>query len=547
MENAEKWLLGGSLLLAIILTEGILFGGLGLGVVAGVVTYFICFVVFSRLYKRSISQLAKWLIVPISLCTLCFVIFGGTVLRGFNLIFLAVLILVHALEVFGKCENDAFLPGWMGEVLSYGIKLPFIHINKPVALMKAELGTGQKKNIKVIGKVLLGVVVAAPMLLVIVGLLASADAAFEGMIDFVYESINFSIEGSGYKVFFIIVLFFMVFSYFYGLSHKEEIKDVKTWSKPQGAMDYFLMEENEAQEDEKNAEHEEEEQISVAIEERNTRGFYLDFVVVSTAATMLCFVYLTFCFSQLAYFLSAFKGILPVDFTFAEYARRGFFETLPLAGFNLVVILLLSCVARRECGKKSGYIKAMISFITAFTGFMIISAISKMVMYMGEYGLSLWRVYVAWFLVLSLVIILLVFANVLIKRLQLIKLGFIVFTVMYLGLNYSNVDYFVALQNVRLYEQGKTSDISGCYNLSSSALGPIMELVKAHPEVLTYEGYSYYESTNHILSRLEYNLENGSWQAFNLADYRGRNELEVIKEAGYKGDGSGRRLLGIYR
>ena len=542
MENTEKWLLGGSLLLAIILTEGILFGGLGLGVVVGVVTYFICFVVFSRLSKRTISKLAKWLIVPISLCTLCFVIFGGTVLRGFNLIFLAALILVHALEVFGKCENDAFLPSWMGEVLNYGVKLPFIHINKPVALMKAELGTGQKKNIKVIGKVLLGVVVAVPMLLVIVGLLASADAAFEGMIDFVYESINFNIEGSGYKVFFIIVLFFMVFSYFYGLSHKEEKKDVGTYSKPQGAINSLLMEGNEAQEDEKNAEEEDEEkdeeQIRVAIEESNTRGFYLDFVVVSTAVTMLCFVYLTFCFSQLAYFLSAFKGILPVDFTFAEYARRGFFETLPLAGFNLVVILLLSCVAREESGKKSSYIKIMISFITAFTGFMIISAISKMVMYMGQYGLSLWRVYVAWFLVLSLVIIVLVFANVFIKRLQLIKLGFIVFTVMYLGLNYSNVDYFVALQNVRLYEQGKTSDISGCYNLSSSALGPIKELIKAHPEVLTYEGYSYYESTNHILSRLEYNLGNGSWQAFNLADYRGRNELEVIKKAGYESDGN---------
>ncbi len=529
MEKAEKWMLGGTLVLAIIVMETILFGGLGLGVVAGVIAYFVCLGLFSKLYKRSMSKLAKWLMIPIVLSTLCFVIFGNTVLRGFNIIFLAILILLHALEVFGKCEQAAFLPAWVGEVLSLGITLPFASINKPVVLVKDELGTGQKKNMKVIGKVLLGVVIATPILLVVVGLLASADAAFEGIINFAFQNLTFNFDKLGAKSFFVVVLFFMFFSYFYGLSHKEVREVRENYIDPQRARDSLLMED-----ESERILNEEHDLINQEDSVVNQPGIYLDFVVVSTIGTLLCVVYLIFCCSQLAYFVSAFKGVLPADFSSSEYARRGFFETLPIVGFNLLTIMFLSYVTKREKGKKNTYIKVMISFITGFTAFMVTCALSKMFLYMERYGLSLWRVYVAWFLVLSLMVVILVFAKVFWQKLRLIKIVFIVFTVMYLGLNYSNVDYLVARQNVNLYKQGKTSDLSGCYNLSSSALGPIKELVASHPEVLEYQEDMYYDTATYILSRLEYNLQNEKWQAFNLADYRGRAYLEKIKEAGYE-------------
>lgn len=529
MEKAEKWMLGGTLVLAIIVMETILFGGLGLGVVAGVIAYFVCLGLFSKLYKRSMSKLAKWLMIPIVLSTLDFVIFGNTVLRGFNIIFLGILILLHALEVFGKCEQAAFLPAWVGEVLSLGITLPFASINKPVVLVKDELGTGQKKNMKVIGKVLLGVVIATPILLVVVGLLASADAAFEGIINFAFQNLTFNFDKLGAKSFFVVILFFMFFSYFYGLSHKEVREVRENYIDPQRARDSLLMED-----ESERILNEEHDLINQEDSVVNQPGIYLDFVVVSTIGTLLCVVYLIFCCSQLAYFVSAFKGVLPADFSSSEYARRGFFETLPIVGFNLLTIMFLSYVTKREKGKKNTYIKVMISFITGFTAFMVTCALSKMFMYMERYGLSLWRVYVAWFLVLSLMVVILVFTKVFWQKLKLIKIVFIVFTVMYLGLNYSNVDYLVARQNVNLYKQGKTSDLSGCYNLSSSALGPIKELVASHPEVLEYQEDMYYDTATYILSRLEYNLQNEKWQAFNLADYRGRAYLEKIKEAGYE-------------
>ena len=59
-------------------------------------------------------------------------------------------------------------------------------------------------------------------------------------------------------------------------------------------------------------------------------------------------------------------------------------------------------------------------------------------------------------------------------------------------------------------------------------------MVASHPEVLEYQEDMYYDTATYILSRLEYNLQNEKWQAFNLADYRGRAYLEKIKEAGYE-------------
>ena len=67
-----------------------------------------------------------------------------------------------------------------------------------------------------------------------------------------------------------------------------------------------------------------------------------DFTIVITVTSLLCVVYIMYCLSQLTYFISAFKGILPADYTFAGYARKGFFECIPLGIINLLLIIVLT-------------------------------------------------------------------------------------------------------------------------------------------------------------------------------------------------------------
>ena len=68
----------------------------------------------------------------------------------------------------------------------------------------------------------------------------------------------------------------------------------------------------------------------------------IDAVAVNTFLAVLSAVYLLYLFSQSAYFFSAFRGLLPEEFTVAEYARRGFFEMSVIAVINFIVVSISS-------------------------------------------------------------------------------------------------------------------------------------------------------------------------------------------------------------
>ncbi len=74
--------------------------------------------------------------------------------------------------------------------------------------------------------------------------------------------------------------------------------------------------------------------------------------------------------SQLAYFFSAFSGMLPEGqgFTSAAYARRGFFELTAIAAVNILLLLLVLLLAKRgPTGRISPGVKALSLFIGVFT------------------------------------------------------------------------------------------------------------------------------------------------------------------------------------
>jgi len=481
------------LVLAIIWTVCIIFGGLGIGLVAGVAAYLICVFLYGKELGKKQSIEGKWLLVPIGLTTLCFLLFSNQILRVFNLLFLIGLLVIHAIEYFGKSDYKIFLPEWCKDVVSLGVTLPFVKLDRPVVLMKEEVSTGKREKLKVIGKVLVGVLLALPMLLVVIGLLASSDAAFEGIIELVLKDL-FSVNLSWFFVrgFMVAILFFMLFSYFYGLTHSDEEIVITNDS------------------------------LEVSAGER--RG--LDFIIVTTITTLLCFIYLIFFLSQSIYFISAFQGVLPENFSFAsEYARRGFFETLPLAGFNLMVI----CILGRGTDflgslKKKCYARAVICFITVFTLFMVASALSKMIMYMQRFGLTMKRVQVAWFLCVIVITVIFVFIKLFVEKFEFIRNLFIAFTIMYLGFNYANVDYIVSSYNVRLYKAGVMNDLSGCYDLGPAAMIPISKMLEERRELLEDD------EIHTLVKDFKREAYIYKWQEWNVTDDKVCNRLERLSK-----------------
>lgn len=481
MKKEEKIMLAGVFVLACIIMEMMIFGGFGIGVVIGVAGYFSCFMIIAKYYKKQASRASQLLLIPIILCTLCFVLFSNDVLKILNTLFLMGLLLIHSIEFWGVEDLKLFQTGWSMEVVKLGFKLPFCHFNKPAVLIKDEMNLKENEHFKTVKKILLGILLALPMLLVVLCLLESADAAFAGVLDVILRNIHFEIGPILKRVIVVVLLFGVLFSYFYGLVTPKEKQEVK-----QG--------------------------LSV----------HLDFIIIATIGTMLCLVYVAFYLSQLAYFISAFQGVLPEGFTFAEYARRGFFENLPLTMINLGGILILGSVIKGEEGRKKAYIKCISGFIAVFTLFMSLCACSKMWLYIQTYGLTLLRVYVSWFLILSSLIVILLFINNIWHKLPVVKGTFIIFTVMYLGLNYSNVDYLVAQQNAALYEKNEVESLSAYYNLSSSAMGPISDLAQKNEAVLQDDAVKY------MIEKVQHTQQYEKWQSWNVADAIAVKQAESV-------------------
>ena len=106
---------------------------------------------------------------------------------------------------------------------------------------------------------------------------------------------------------------------------------------------------------------------------------------------LLCSLYMVFIGSQLPYFFSAFVGERPEGWqVYSEYARSGFFELCRIAAINLTVLAAANVLGKKQY-RESMALKILNSLLAILTLVLIATALSKMAMYIGAYGLSMRR------------------------------------------------------------------------------------------------------------------------------------------------------------
>lgn len=111
----------------------------------------------------------------------------------------------------------------------------------------------------------------------------------------------------------------------------------------------------------------------------------------------VCLLYVVYLLSQTAYFFSAFGGKLPdgTEITLSEYARRGFFEMSTIAAINMALIGMGAIFSKRKGESFSKLFKGISLFLCLFTMVLITTAMSKMLLYINEMGLTHKRLAVA--------------------------------------------------------------------------------------------------------------------------------------------------------
>lgn len=293
---------------------------------------------------------------------------------------------------------------------------------------------GKKNNF---GRILLGILGSLPVLLIVLPLLVASDEAFSGLIAMFSDNV-FSII---MKCFLGFTIALFTINYCFALK-KSELR---------------------------------------SFEPIKIRG--IDNVITTSFLSVLALCYLAYMFSQLAYFFSAFSGFLPenYEFTMAEYARRGFFELCVIAGINFAIVFLTILLSRKENNKMSLTLRLICTFISIFTLLITATALAKMVMYIGEFGMTELRISTSAFMIFLFVVFIALILRLYFAKVKVIKTAFIVAGLILSLLGIFNINGIIAEYNYTGYKEGfinRTIDVEEIANLGDEGIPYLVMLTK---------------------------------------------------------------------
>ncbi len=230
------------------------------------------------------------------------------------------------------------------------------------------------------------------------------------------------------------------------------------------------------------------------------RRRFLPLIVSCAMLIPLLLVYGLFFFSQLPLYTSAFTGVLPKGYTYADYAREGFFQLCAVCAVNGLLYLFVSLFTKR--GQGAGVQRGLMTALCLCSLILAATACSKMVLYIRTYGLTPNRVYASWAMILLIAAFLLALLGAYWRKLCIPRALFLLFTVMFGCLCLCDTNALIAEYNVRSYEEGRLDsvDTSVFWDLGDSAAPAVVRLA---------EDAKYGQAARNFLSR------HGKRSAFN--------------------------------
>jgi hypothetical protein len=354
---------------------------------------------------------------------------------------------------------------------------PFYLISK-IAKPRANPG-----KFRVVGKVLAGLLLAIPLLIVIVPLLASADDVFRNFVELIpniFQAIN--INEFVARVLIVTIVACLVFSYLWSLFVSklltDEFSNTDSLNKP---------------------------------------GPFLDPITVTTILVLIDALYIFFIAIQFSYLFGSLQSGLPDNFTYAEYARKGFFELVVVTLINLV-ILLGNINFVKESGSMLGkVVKVLNTALVVSTIIMLLSAHFRMFLYEEAYGFTYLRVLTHAFMGYLFVLFVVTLTKIWHQALPLLKSYIVISIVAYSLVNYINIDSLIVKNNIERYNKGNPIDIMYLTKLSYDAVPQLVDFMNS----TSNQGLA-----KQLENELKYKkqvLERATpWQSFNISKYRAR-------------------------
>jgi len=204
---------------------------------------------------------------------------------------------------------------------------------------------------------------------------------------------------------------------------------------------------------------------------------------VAVALGSLVLLFAAFVAVQLRYF---FGGDALVQATggmsYADYARRGFFELVAVAALVLPVLLSANVLLRRDTPRAQRVYRTLSLTLLGLLAVIMYSALARMRLYQAAYGFSEDRLYATVFMAWLVVVFGWFTVTVLREREARFLVGVLVSAWGFLGaLNLASPAAFVARANIARAERGKELDVNYLARLGADAAPALTRYLLAKP------------------------------------------------------------------
>ncbi|HET8670861.1 MAG TPA: DUF4173 domain-containing protein [Candidatus Saccharimonadales bacterium] len=190
-------------------------------------------------------------------------------------------------------------------------------------------------------------------------------------------------------------------------------------------------------------------------------------------------LFLGFILIQLTYLFGGMQNITDQGFTYAYYARKGFFELIFVAAVTYLLVVAGERVMLHGREKHSTLFKVLSSVLIFEVLIMMASAFKRLALYESAYGFTTLRVlshvFTIWLVLVFAVLLYKILRNH--KESTFAFLNFTCVMLLLVFINVYNVDAFVARKNIARYHATGKLDIGYLGNLSDDAVPEIAKLL----------------------------------------------------------------------
>ena len=440
------------------------------------------------------------LLIPIAAISAEFALFNNGLLKFLNLVMLAILVCMQILMMTAAEEGSI---SWRKIFLNVAGSLFVRPFHKIGAFYKELISAGNKSSRKTFLGVVLGIVIALPILAVMLWLLTSGDMVFGKLVEKV-----FTVE-SVLKLFVFALLAGLFLSF--GGSY---LTSLRVWK-----------------------------QISAESEKKDRRLNYVAVMIVTVALSVLMLI---FSAVQVIY-LTGMKE-LPAGFSYSEYARQGFFQLCAAAALIFAVIAICSKFTRYTGGTVRVILNVIYTVLAVSVLILLVSSFARMVMYEQVYRFTRLRLYTQAFMILLAVVTVFVIVKIWNGNFHVMKCIFAAQVVALIGLGYFNADGFIARDAIRYArETGGTVDYEYLSSLSTDALAEYSETLFLEDVNRAMPSASPDEVSEERMEAVQekwdqyYNASNTCWnlkekvRRMDKDDYRTWNLMRRKAEKGFDG------------